>query len=57
MNGLIVCYAYLDGKNIVSFRFDIATNCYKEEQLDKEICDMLKMHIQNISKERLVTNG
>lgn len=56
MNGLIVCYAYLDGKNIVSFRFDIATHCYKQEILEKKICDMLKMHIQNFTKERLVTN-
>lgn len=58
MNGLVVRYAYLDGKHVVAYKIHMMKNlkiCYIADTLDEKERNYLENKIQVLSKEALAT--
>lgn len=42
--GTIGRYAYLDGRKVVAYKYDMETKCYVVDELKPEIADYMKKH-------------
>ena len=54
INGLLMSYAYLDGKNLVAYKIDMSRGCYVKDEINADTELFLRTKIQYYSKERLV---
>lgn len=50
-NGMLVCYAYMEGKDVATYKYDFKTKCYVVDNAKPETIEWLKLNLLNVAKE------